>query len=90
MTINPIQASASSLPALHLQGHGHKKGIHGDTQTEAATSTSTTDQEPTGSIQNLFGSILDSVEQLIGVKPAAAAAGAAVTAATSTRTAPKV
>jgi hypothetical protein len=90
MSINPIQSSASSLPALHLPGHGHKKGIHGDSQAEAAALTSTTDQEPTGSTQNLFGSILDSVEQIIGVKPAAAAAGAAVTAATLTQNAPKV
>ena len=90
MSINPIMTTPPSLPALHLQGHGHKKGIHGDSLTEAATSASSTDSEPTGSTHNLFGSILDSVEQLIGVKPAAAAAGAAVTAATSTRTAPKV
>lgn len=89
MSINPIMTTAPSLPALHLQGHGHKKGIHGDSQLEAATAASTADSEPSGSTQNLFGSILDSVEQLIGVKPAAAAAGAAVTAATSTRTAPK-
>jgi hypothetical protein len=72
MSINPVQSAAPALPGLHLQGHGHKKGVHGATRSDAATVAS--DQGPAGSTQNLFGSLLNSVEELIGVKPAAAAA----------------
>ena len=81
MSINPIQSSPASLPALLLQGHGHKKGVHGDTQPEATRSGTNPEQGAAHSTQSLFGSLLDSVEQLIGISPASAAKAAATRSA---------
>jgi hypothetical protein len=75
MSTAPIAAANSStLPALSLHGHGHKHGIHGDSQNDSATSSSST-SGPTGSTQNLFGSLMDSLESIIGLAPASASTG---------------
>jgi hypothetical protein len=59
-------------PTLNMQARMHKHGVHGSTQDQSAGHA--TAQAPTGSTHGMFSSILDSVERLIGVKPAAAAA----------------
>jgi hypothetical protein len=63
--------AAAALPALniHPHGHGHKKGL--DSVTDPSSSTAS--QAPAGSTQNLFGSLLSSLEQIIGAQPAKAA-----------------
>ena len=69
----------TALPAVnaHSRGHGHNKGVDLDTDS--------------GSTQNLFGSLLSSLEQVIGVKPAASASTQkASTAATLGQTATSV
>jgi hypothetical protein len=66
----PIASSgaATALPAvnIHSHGHGHKKGL--DALTDSSSSTAA--QSPAGSTQNMFGSLLNSLEQVIGMQPA--------------------
>jgi hypothetical protein len=81
----PIASSgaASALPALnvHPHGHGHKKGLDSASDTGSDTAA----QIPAGTGQNLFGGLLTSLEQVIGVQsansPAAATAASAQTPA---------
>jgi hypothetical protein len=70
-------AATSTLPAAnaHPHGHGHKKGALMDPFTDS--SSSTTAQIPVGSTQNLFGSLFNSLQQIIGAQPAAVAKPAA-------------
>jgi hypothetical protein len=72
-----IGSAISSLTA-----HGHKKSVHGGGASNPLNSTSSSasagaDGQPTGSTQNLFGTLLDSVEQVVGIQTAAQATGAA-------------
>jgi hypothetical protein len=70
-------AVTSTLPAvnIHPHGHGHKKGSL--TDPFADSSSSTTSQAPAGSTSNLFGSLFNSLQQIIGAQPALAAANPA-------------
>jgi hypothetical protein len=63
-------ALSSAASSLSLHGHAHKRGIHDDSEDSSAAHPA--GQAPAGTTQGLFSSLLDSVEQLIGVKPAAA------------------
>ncbi len=65
MTLLAIPSAISSAVSS-LSHHGHKKGVHG-------TDNSTLDSTPStgadsGSTQGLFGSLLDSAEQLVGIQ----------------------
>jgi hypothetical protein len=68
--------AATALPALtpHSHGHGHKKGLDSLTDPSSSTATdlssSAAAQTPAGSTQSLFGSLLSSLEQIIGAQPA--------------------
>jgi hypothetical protein len=80
----PISAStaAPALPALsgQVHGHGHKKGGSLESLTDSTSTDSTSStaaQLPVGSVQNLFGSLLSSLEQVIGIQPPQAAQSAA-------------
>ena len=85
MSLIPNLTSASSaLPTLNIHTHGHKKGSHVGSPDDSTSSSSA--QAPAGSVQNLFGTLLQSVEQVIGLqlspaKPAATATTAAATSA---------
>ncbi len=91
-SISNLTSASSALPTLNIHTHGHKKGSHvGPTDDSDSNSTA---QAPSGSVQHLFGTLLQSVEQVIGLqlspaKPAATAAtatagaGATTTAATA-------
>jgi hypothetical protein len=74
-------AVTSTLPTvnIHPHGHGHKKG--GSLDPTSDTSSSTAAQIPVGSTQNLFGSLFNSLEQLIGGQPAPAATNLAASTA---------
>ena len=91
MSLIPNLTSASSaLPTLNIHTHGHKKGSHVGSPDDSTSSSSA--QAPAGSVQNLFGTLLQSVEQVIGLqlspaKPAAAATTAAAAAAAGAGTA---
>jgi hypothetical protein len=74
-------AATSTLPAVnvHPHGHGHKKG--GSLDPASDSSSSTAAQIPVGSTQNMFGSLFNSLQQLIGAQPAPAATVLATTTA---------
>jgi hypothetical protein len=87
--------NAISAAVSEMSQHGHKKGVKGALSSD---STSSTDQS--GSTQSLFGSLLDSAEQVVGIQTptttaapgSVAASGAAanltrLSAATTTSTA---
>ena len=79
-----LTSASSALPTLNIHTHGHKKGSHVGSPDDSTSSSSA--QAPAGSVQNLFGTLLQSVEQVIGLqlsaaKPAAAATTAATAAA---------
>jgi len=74
LTIPTAIGNAISALSSH---HGHKKGVHGGGASNPLTSTSSsastgTNAQPSGSTQNLFGTLLDTVEQVAGIQTAAA------------------
>src|ERR1700722_16545966 len=84
MSLIPNLSSApSALPAANVHPHGHKRGLHIESANDSSTDTAA--QIPPGTAQNLFGSLLQSLEQVIGVQPTTATAATATpaTAATS-------
>lgn len=64
-------AAASSLPAVstHSHGHGHKKGLSSLTDSTDSTDSSSSTTAQAGSTQDLFSSLLTSMEQVIGTQP---------------------
>src|SRR5579859_2091111 len=74
-------AVTSTLPSvnIHPHSHGHKKG--GSLDPTSDTSSNTAAQIPVGSTQNLFGSLFNSLEQIIGGQPAPAAVNLATSTA---------
>jgi len=84
LPIPNLTSASSALPTLNIHTHGHKKGSHVGSPDDSTSSSAA--QAPAGSVQNLFGTLLQSVEQVIGLqlspaKPAAAATTAAATTA---------
>jgi hypothetical protein len=82
--------NAISAAVSEMSHHGHKKGVHGSSSNSSSTdSTSSTDES--GSTQGLFGSLMDTAEQMVGIQTptstttpsAAGAAGAASTLASA-------
>ena len=59
--------NAISAAVSQLSHHGHKKGVHGGTGSSALDSTSSSDDQ-SGSTQSLFGSLLDTAEQVVGIQ----------------------
>jgi hypothetical protein len=79
MTLLAIPNAISSAVS-ELSHHGHKKGVHGGSGSSALSSTSSSDDQ-SGTTQSLFGSLLDSAEQLVGIQsPTTTAAAAGVNA----------
>ena len=83
-SIPGLTSASSALPALSIHTHSHKKGAHVGSTDDSGNSGAA--QAPAGSVQNLFGRLLQSLEQVIGLqlsapKPAATAATAATAAA---------
>jgi hypothetical protein len=78
----PSSTPAATLPAaiIHPHGHGHKKsgGMQADLLTDDSSATTTAAQVPVGAAQNLFGNILNTLEQVIRATPAARIASSAV------------
>jgi hypothetical protein len=72
LTIPTAIGNAISSLSSH---HGHRKGVHGGGASNPLNSTSSsasagTDAQPSGSTQNLFGTLLDTVEQAVGIQTA--------------------
>jgi hypothetical protein len=73
-SIANLTSAPAALPPLNIHPHGHKKGSHVESTDDSGSSTAA--QVPAGAAQNLFGSLLQSLEQVIGVQlstPASAA-----------------
>ncbi|HEX3398442.1 MAG TPA: hypothetical protein VHS76_17175 [Steroidobacteraceae bacterium] len=70
-------AVTATLPAvnIHSHGHGHKKGSPLDPTADSSSSTAA--QIPVGSTQNLFGTLFNSLQQIIGARAVPAAANQA-------------
>ena len=79
MSSAAISAAASTvIPAINVQPHGHKKGL----KLESSNDTDTTvGQTPTTTNQNLFSSLLQSLEQVTGIQPTTSTGSAAVVTA---------
>ena len=86
MSLGILSAASSVLPSLDVHPHGHMKGVHGQSADIFNIGSS---EAPASAPHNLFGRLLHSVEQVIGVRlgsaanTASAAAGAAAGAATA-------
>jgi hypothetical protein len=70
LNIPTVIGSAISSLASH---HGHKKGVHGGgasnpLNSAASSASANTDGQPGGSTQSLFGTLLDTVEQVVGIQ----------------------
>jgi hypothetical protein len=80
-----LSSAAAALPPINPHLHGHKKGSHVQSADDTGGSSDSAAQVPAGLQQNLFGSLLNSLEQVIGVQattPAGAATGTTSAAAT--------
>ena len=76
---NVSSAPSSALFPSNIHAHGHKRGGHAD----AVGSSSDDATQAPGAVENLFGSLLQSLEQVVGLQPGAApAATASATAST--------
>lgn len=83
-----VNSAATTLPTLSLRGHGHKKGVHGDTSLDplgsssdsSSGSVSGSSAAPT-STQGLFSSLLQTVGQVVGIPAITSLGNAAPTAA---------
>ena len=90
---NLSSVSPSALPPVNLHGHGHKHGSHVES-TDASNDSTSNDalgQAPAGSTQNLFGTLMQTLEQVIGLQsstttPATTASAATPAAAASATT----
>jgi len=81
---------SSALFPTNIHAHGHKRGSQVDAGGDSASDAS----QASGAVENLFGSLLQSIEQVVGLQPAtatsaaaSAAAGTPATAATNATTA---
>jgi hypothetical protein len=63
MTVLAIPNAISSAISS-LSHHGHKKGVQGAQNSLASTSS----DDQSGSTQSLFGSLLDTAEQVVGIQ----------------------
>jgi hypothetical protein len=86
---NLSSVSPAALPPLNLHGHGHKHGSHVESTDASADSTSNDalGQAPAGSTQNLFGTLLQSLEQVIGLQSSTTTPATTASAATPATTA---
>jgi hypothetical protein len=76
---------AAGLPPINPHLHGHKKGAHVQSADDTSGGGASAAQVPAGLQQNLFGSLLNSLEQVIGLQattPVSAATGTASAATT--------
>lgn len=72
--ITSLSSPQSALAAVNFRPHGHKHGSHVESS-GSDSSTDTAAQVPVGTAQNLFGSLLQSLQQVVGVQPSTTAAG---------------
>jgi hypothetical protein len=66
LTIANLTSASSTLPLVNIHPHGHKKGSQAASTGDSGSDTAA--QVPVGAAQNLFGTLLQSLEQVIGVQ----------------------
>lgn len=76
-----LSSALAALPAANPHLHGHKKGPYVQSTDVTGSSGDGAAQVPAGLQQNLFGSLLNSLEQVIGVQATTPATVTATTAA---------
>jgi hypothetical protein len=81
-TIPALTSAPSAFPLVNIHSHGHKKGSQVDSTGNSGSTTAA--QVPPATAQNLFGSLLQSLEQVIGVQLGATTPATASTAASPT------
>jgi hypothetical protein len=81
-SIANLTSAPSALPSFNIPPHGHKKGSHVGSTDDSGSNTA--GQVPVATAQNLFGSLLQSLEQVIGVQLGAAAPATSTTTGTGT------
>jgi hypothetical protein len=74
-SIANLSSAPSALSAVTSHSHGHRKGGRVDSTSQSEGDAMT--PVPAGTQQNLFSSMLQSLEQVIGVQPASSTAAAA-------------
>src|ERR1700691_2622137 len=84
---NLSSVSPAALPPLNLHGHGHKHGSHVESTDNSASTDTSSAQAPTGSTQNLFGTLMQSLEQVIGLQPSTTTAATTAAPASATTSA---
>ncbi len=62
-----LRSAQAAFPPLNLQPHGHKKGPHVRSPEDSGGSSASAALVPAGLRQNLFGSMLNFLEQAIGL-----------------------
>jgi len=77
-SIANLGSAVAVLPAVNIHPHVHKKGAH--TESTGDSNSGTAAQVPVAAAQNLFGSLLRTLEQVVGLQPATAATNASVAA----------
>jgi hypothetical protein len=80
-----LSSASAAFPPLNIHPHGHKHGSHVGSLDDSGSDTAA--QVPAGAAKNLFGTLLQSLEQVIGVQSSTAAATATAATATSAATA---
>jgi hypothetical protein len=81
-SIANLSSAPSALPPVNVRPHGHRRGSHVESAGDSSSDTAA--QVPPGAAQNLFGSLLQSLEQVIGVQSATATPTATATPITAT------
>jgi hypothetical protein len=80
--ISSLSSAPSALSSLTAHSHGHKKGSKVESSDDSSSDGMT--PVPAGTQQNLFSSLLQSLEQVIGIQPAAATAAPSASSAATT------
>jgi hypothetical protein len=84
--ITNLSSTPTAQTATNVHPHGHKHGFHVDL-TSDSTTTDSSAQVPVGTAQTLFGSLLQSLEQAIGIQPSTSSTTPAATTTSSSTTA---
>jgi hypothetical protein len=72
-SLSSTPTTPSALSLVNTHPHGHKKGSHaGAVESTDDSNTDTATHLPVASTQNLFGTLLSKLEQVIGLKLTAA------------------
>jgi hypothetical protein len=79
-SIANVSSSAAAPAPVNIHPHGHRKGLRTGSTTDSSSGTAA--QIPAGTGQNLFGSLLNSLEQVIGVQSLSTAAAPAAASTT--------